>query len=161
MTAKLRLSIGFTSRYGNILLSTLDLKKDADYFTVTADNVARYLDGSIVNVEDEAREAGEFAFIRPMLEFLIASTRSEIQALRIGSVQDWGDLTLSGAVLGGMLDEEWMLVFEYARQKLFGLDSPMTEDEKRKVKQEVTIIEESLEDFRARMRAEGRIEPPA
>ena len=156
---KLKLGIGFTSLYGIHLLANLDMHMDADHFNVTSHNVGAYLDGYIEHVADEARQAGELHFIRPMFEFLIACSRDEIKALQIGDVQNWGDVTFGGAVICGMSDDEWKLIFEYTRQRLFGLP-PMTDDEKRKVKEEVTIIDESLDDFRARMRAEGRLPAP-
>jgi len=37
----------------------------------------------------------------------------------------------------------------------------MTEEEKARVKREVTFVDESLEDFRRRMREEGRLPDPS
>jgi hypothetical protein len=158
MAEKLELAIGFTSLYGIMLLGNLDMEKDADYFNVTPETVGRYLDAGVANVREQGAEARELHLVRPMLELLISLDRNDIKALGIG-ITGWAELTLEGAVLGGMPDEEWKLVFEYARHKLFGLP-PMTDAEKQAVKQEVTIIDESLDDFRARMRAEGRIPGP-
>jgi hypothetical protein len=158
MTRKLELASGFTTWCGQLLLGYLDEEMDADYFNVTPENVGQYLDIGVDNVADQVGEASELLFVRPMLELLIACNREDIKAFGLG-VDDVADLTFPGAVICGMPDEDWKLVFEYARHKLFGLP-PMTDAEKQAVKQEVTIIDESLDDFRARMRAEGRLPAP-
>lgn len=155
MAHKLELASEFTTWCGQLLLGYLDEEMDADYFNITPENVGKYLDVGIENVADQVGEVGELPLVRPMLELLIACNRDDIKAFGIG-VDNVADLTFPGAVICGMPEADWKLIFEYTRQRLFGLP-PMTEAEKLEVKEEVTIIDESLDDFRARMRAEGRL----
>jgi hypothetical protein len=117
-------------------------------------DLARYLDSGVQFIEEKAEENDELPFIRPWLEFLIASSNADIRALGIDGVGGLSDVILPHPGVGAMPIPEWHHVLEYLRQKLFHLDAPMTEEDKARIKREVTISTESLDDFRARMRAQ-------
>jgi len=156
----LKIATGFSSRYG-IFLGGLADALDAAPVNTTDVNLDDYFPGALEDLEDEAREAGEFSLIRPWLELLIACSKKDLQEIGIPYVRSYSDVTLPHPGIGALPEAQWRHVFEYMRQKLFHLDKPMTDEEKARVKREVTFVDESLEDFRKRMRAEGRLPDPS
>jgi hypothetical protein len=152
----LKIATDFSIRYG-IFLAYLADSMDGDPCDLTTENVADFFPGTLETLEEDARAAGEFSVIRPWLELLIACSSKDLQAMGIPDVRSHADITLPHPGIGGMPKDQWRTVFEYMRQTLFHLDAPMTEEEKARVKREVTFVTESLEDFRKRMRDEGRL----
>ncbi len=159
MTAQVRtlaLPLDFFLIYGFAIGDLADTR-DVDPFDpsrLSRTELARYLDNGVQFIEEKAEENDELRFVRPWLEFLIASSDADIIALGIDGVGGLSDVILPHPGVDAMPIPEWHHVLEYMRQKLFHLDAPMTEEEKARIKREVTISTESLEDFRARVRAE-------
>lgn len=149
----LALPLDFSLLYG-LALATLAEYQDAAPFDPSREELGPYLDGGVQFLAEEAEEADELPFVRAWLEFLIASSDADIRALHIGRAQGIADIVLPHPGIDAMPIDEWHHVLEYLRQKLFHLDAPMTEEDKARIKREVTISTESLDDFRARMRAE-------
>jgi len=160
MDRMLKIGTGFSFRYG-IFLGDLADARDASPFDPSGIDLDDYFPGSLTTLEEEARGAGEFSIIRPWLELLIACSWRDLQAMNIPYLSSHADITLPHPGIDAMPEDEWRHVLEYMRQKLFHLDKPMTDDEKARVKREVTFVDESLEDFRKRMRAEGRLPDPS
>ncbi len=148
----LALPLDFSLLYG-LALATLAEYQDAAPFDPSREDLGPYLDPGVQFLEEESQDAGEFHLIRPWLELLIASSNADIRALHIGRAQGIADIVLPHPGIDAMPIDEWHHVLDYLRQKLFHLDAPMTEEEKAQIKREVTITTESLDDFRARMRA--------
>jgi hypothetical protein len=152
------LPLDFFLVYG-LAFATLAECRDADPFDPSREELGPYLDGGVQFIEEKAEENDELPFVRPWLEFLIASSNADIIAFGIDGVGGLSDVIFPHPGVGAMPIREWHHVLEYLRQKIFHLDAPMTEEEKARIKREVTISTESLDDFRARMRAEkGRRE---
>ena len=156
----LKIATGFSLRYG-IFLGDLADAQDAAPCNPTDVDLDAYFPGSLATLEEEARKAGEFSIIRPWLELLIACSEDDLSGMGITYLHSYGDITLPHPGIDAMPERQWRHVFEYMRQQLFHLDNPMTEEEKARVKREVTFVDESLEDFRKRMRAEGRLPDPS
>jgi len=154
----LKISWEFSIKYG---LGFSDLADERDYapFDPSREDLWRYLENGAVSIEEEAREHREFGIVRPWLEFLIASTDLDIKALGIGNAQGISDIVLPHPGVGALPLREWHHILEWMRQRLFHLDRPMTDAEKAQIKREVTIVDETLAESRARMRAEGRLDP--
>jgi len=158
--AVLKIATGFSLWYG-LYLGDLADARDAGHFNPTDVDLDEYFPGSLETLAEAARAAGEFSIVRPWLELLIACSEKELAAMGIPYLGGHADITLPHPGIDAMPERQWRHVFEYMRQKLFHLDKPMTEEEKARVKREVTFVDESLEDFRNRMRAEGRLPDPS
>jgi len=128
-------------------------------FDPSSEDLGPYLDGGAMMIEEEAREHREFGIVRPWFEFLIASTDADIKALGIGSAQSIADIVLPHPGIDELPLSEWHHILEWMRHKLFHLDAPMTDDDKARIKREVTIVDDDLDEFRARMKAAGRLDP--
>lgn len=150
----LALPLDFFLVYG-LAFATLAEYRDADPFDPSREDLGPYLDGGVQFIEEKAEENDELQFVRPWLEFLIASSDADIIALGIDGIGGLSDVILPHPGVDAMPIPEWHHVLEYVRQKIFRLHAPMTEEEKTRVKREVTITDESLDDFRARIRNGG------
>lgn len=148
--------LDFSIRYG-LCFATLADERDADRFNPTDVDLGPYLDSAARDLEDAAREEGEFDLVRPWLEYLISSGHKDIQALGIEDVRSLADIVLSHPGVGAMPINQWHHVLEYMRQKVFKIAAPMTEEEKARARREVTITTEPLADFRKRRRTEGHL----
>jgi hypothetical protein len=152
----LALPLDFFLIYGFAFGDLADTR-DADPFDpsrLSRAELAAYLDNGVQFIEEKAEENDELPFVRPWLEFIIASSNADIRSFGIEGIDRLADVILPHPGVGAMPIREWHHVLEYLRQKIFHLDAPMTEEEKARIKREVTISTESLDDFRARMRAE-------
>ena len=155
----LKISVDFSIRYGMYFGGLAD-ELDAAPFNPTDVDLDDYLAGGADTLEEEARDAREFSIVRPWLEFLIASTDQDIRDLHIPNFKKIADVVLQHPGVGAMPPDQWEHVLEYMRQKIFHLDKPMTPEEKAAVRREVTLTDESLDEFRTRLRAEGRLPDP-
>jgi hypothetical protein len=153
----LKISWEFSIRYG-LAFSTLADEQDYAPFDPSSRDLAPYLGGGAQMIEEDAGEQRELGIVRAWLEFLIASTHDDIYALRVGRAASIPDIVLPHPGVGALPLDEWHHILQWMRHRLFGL-GPMTDDEKAKAKREVTFVDETLADFRTRMRAEGRLDP--
>ncbi len=112
-------------------------------------------------IQENATEHREFSLVRPWLELLIASSNKDVQAFGIGTVQGLSDIVLPHPGIDAAPIEHWHVMLEYVRQTLFHLDGPMTDEEKARVKREVTISGDdiTLAEFRAQRAAAGLLDP--
>lgn len=155
----IEIPLAFSIRYG-LYFATLADERDASPFNTTDVDLGPYLDSSAADMEEAAREEGEFDLVRPWLEFLISSTHRDIQALGIEGAGSLSNIVLPHPGVGALPLDQWHHMLEYMRQKIFHLDAPMTEAEKASVRREVTITVEPLDKFRARRRAAGHLPEP-
>jgi hypothetical protein len=152
--------LDFSESYG-LHFSWFAIQRDSERFDVMKVDLERYLDGCAWALEQEAREEGEFDLLRPWLEYLIASDNKSILALGIECVGGLSDLILIHPGIDTLTIPQLHHVLEWVRQRLFKLDKPMTEAEKERVRREVKLTFEPLDEFRARRRAAGHLpEPP-
>lgn len=153
----LNIPLAFSIFYG---LAFGELAEGQDHAPFDSENVdvTPYLENGAVFIEENASEHRELGIVRAWLEFLLASTHADVRALAIGRAQSIADIVLPIPGAGGLRLDEWHHILQWMRHRLFGLP-PMTDEEKANAKREVTIIDEPLADFRARMRAEGHLDP--
>lgn len=155
MAEKLEIAFSFSEATGMMLLGTLDAEMAGGNFNVSERNVGAFLDTSADFLKEEAEEAKELGIVKSWLGFLVALSPDEARALRGG----YSNLTFSEMGISAMLDEEWQLIFRYAYKRIFNEEPPTTPEEKAKVKAKVTITDtEKVDQFRARMKAEGRLD---
>lgn len=152
--------LDFSLSYG-IQFASLAEPREYEWFDPLKVDLAPYLDACVSGLEANAREEGEFDLLRPWLEYLIASDDKSILALGIENVFGLSDLVLIHPGIGTLTIPQLHHVLEWVRQRLFKLDQPMTEAEKERVRREVKLTFEPLDEFRARRRAAGHLpEPP-
>ena len=156
----LQLPVSFSIFYG-LAFSNLANERDGSPFDPSKVDLAPYLDDAAQILEEYGTENREFSLIRPWLELLIASSHADVRAFGIRGVQGLPDIVLPHPGVDALPIGEWHHVLEYVRQKLYHLDGPMTDEDKARVKREVTIsnADVRLEDFRARRSAEGLLDP--
>jgi hypothetical protein len=152
----LTIPLAFSLFYG-LAFNDLAIEQDYAPFDPSSEDLTPFLENGAAFIEENAREHHERGIVRVWLEFLIASSNTDIAALGF-DVRGISDIVLPHPGVGALPLSEWHHVLQWMRHRLFDLP-PMTDDEKAKVKREVTIIDEGLPEFRARMKAEGRVDP--
>jgi hypothetical protein len=155
----LSISVEFSLLYGHHLAFFIALQ-DAEPFDPRKADLGYSLDGAAETIEEDARDAREFSLIRPWLELLISCSSSDVRNFGIPGVHRLSDAIAPLPGAGGMPDDNWEFVLEYIRQRIFKLDAAMTSLEKVRAKADLALSNETLEEFRARMRREGRLPDP-
>ena len=92
----LQLPLDFFLIYG-LALGDLADTLDVDPFDpsrLERADLAQYLDNGVQFIEEKAEENDELRFVRPWLEFLIASSNADIRALGIDGVGGLSDVIL-------------------------------------------------------------------
>lgn len=156
----LMISIQFSQFYGMCMTSFADAR-DAEPRNPRDMDLDYELEDVVAEIVETAQKHREMSLVQPWLELMLTIPDEEVLALRVPNVGAFPDAILPHPGVDSMPREGWQLVLEHIRQKACGAAGPMTSEQREHARRELRLVDEPLEEFRKRMRAEGRLPDPA